>query len=78
MSTPKRHLKRAFGEGLRRSTELAALFAVSERAIDVRLAQVGLDEPRPRCSGPAPRAPGRSLYFRLLHPNWARPQGVAA
>jgi Zn-dependent peptidase ImmA (M78 family) len=74
---PKRHLKRVFGEGLRHPSQLAELFAVSARAIEVRLAQVGLNEPRQRCSGRPTIAPGRG-YFRLRHPAWACVQGAAA
>lgn len=69
---PNRHLKRAFGEGLRRPSELAELFDVSARAIDVRLAQVGLSEPRQRCQHgvPGTSSPSGHPYFRLRHGDW--------
>lgn len=47
---PKRLVKRAWGEGVQRKSDLAAMFNVSPRAIDVRLAQLGLTEPRSRCA----------------------------
>lgn len=60
---PKRLLKRAWGEGLQRPTVLAALFDVSPQAIAVRLAQLGLTEPQPRCSS-RPRPHYASTYAR--------------
>lgn len=39
---PRLLLKRAWGRGIQRPTELARLFDVSERAIEVRLSQLGL------------------------------------
>lgn len=47
---PKRLLKRAWGAGSQRPADLAAMFDVSERAVTVRLAQLGLSEPTPRCA----------------------------
>jgi Zn-dependent peptidase ImmA (M78 family) len=49
---PKRLVKRAWGEGIQRLNDLADLFDVSPQAMSVRLAQLGLTEPRPRCSPP--------------------------
>jgi Zn-dependent peptidase ImmA (M78 family) len=46
---PRRLLKRAWGNGVQTPTRLAGVFEVSARAADVRLAQVGLSEPRDRC-----------------------------
>lgn len=46
---PRLLLKRAWAGGLQRSADLAALFNVSERAIEVRLGQVGLRRPASRC-----------------------------
>jgi Zn-dependent peptidase ImmA (M78 family) len=47
---PRRMLKRAWGNGIQRTAELARLFQVSEQAIGVRLRQCGLVEERsPRC-----------------------------
>ena len=70
---PKRLLKRAWGQGLQRPAALARHFGVSERAIEVRLAQLGLSEPRSRCSPPS-TAPAafrpRRAYYRQLSPGW--------
>lgn len=41
---PRRLLKRAWGQGIQRTDELAHLFQVSEQAIGVRLRQTGLVE----------------------------------
>lgn len=50
---PKRHVKKLFGE--RVSIEnLAAAFGVTKRAMQVRLSQLGLTEPTPRCLRPTP------------------------
>jgi Zn-dependent peptidase ImmA (M78 family) len=66
---PKQLLKSAYGKGLQRPGDLAELFAVSTRAIEVRLAQTGLTEPRRRCPPRSDRAqPG--TYFRQIHPAW--------
>jgi Zn-dependent peptidase ImmA (M78 family) len=46
---PKRHVKRLWGEGHRAAAELARCFAVSPRAMQFRLDQLGLSQPRPRC-----------------------------
>ena len=56
---PKRLLKAAYYDGIQRVTDLAELFDVSRRAIEVRLTQVGLsdradnDSPRYRLQRPA-------------------------
>jgi len=47
---PKRLVKRAWGEGMQRTSELARLFDVSERAIRFRLTQLGLADQSARCS----------------------------
>ncbi|MGI8612415.1 MAG: ImmA/IrrE family metallo-endopeptidase [Nocardioidaceae bacterium] len=62
---PKRLMKRAWCGGVQRSKQLAELFDVSTRAAEVRLAQIGLNESRPRCA-PPPRASGgtRGRYYR--------------
>ena len=73
---PKRLVKRAWGEGIQRKSDLAALFDVSPRAIDVRLAQLGLTEPRSRCAPARTSArrseatTPRSLYRRSLPASW--------
>lgn len=59
---PKRHVKRLFGE--RRSLiDMADRFGVTERAMHVRLSQLGLIEPTPRCERPL-RKRQRSVYRR--------------
>ena len=61
---PKRLLAGAYYDGIQRPTELAQLFDVSQEAIQVRLAQIGLGEPavanRRRSASPARRA----RYYR--------------
>jgi Zn-dependent peptidase ImmA (M78 family) len=47
---PKRLIKRAWGEGIQRLSELADLFDVSLQAMDIRLTQLGLIAPRVRCA----------------------------
>ncbi|MFH5207856.1 ImmA/IrrE family metallo-endopeptidase [Antrihabitans sp. NCIMB 15449] len=47
---PRRLLKRAWGNGIQRPSELARLFQVSQQAIGVRLRQTGLIEDRARWS----------------------------
>lgn len=49
---PRRELKSAWGSGLQRPAALAEHFATSVQAIEVRLDQTGLREPRPRCNAP--------------------------
>ncbi|WP_433703002.1 ImmA/IrrE family metallo-endopeptidase [Prescottella equi] len=63
---PRRLLKRAWGSGTQRPTDLAQRFGVSEAAITVRLAQTGLVDrtdrcgtPRYRVAPPSPRPPRR-------------------
>lgn len=73
---PKRLVKRAWGEGVQRKSDLAVMFDVSPRAIDVRLAQLGLTEPRSRCAPARASArryedtTPRSLYPRSLPASW--------
>jgi hypothetical protein len=69
---PRRFLKRAWGQGLQRPAVLARLFNVSERAVSVRLAQVGLNEPLPRCTvvaRPVTR-PRPDQYHRQRSRHW--------
>lgn len=47
---PKRLVKRAWGECIQRTSELAELFDVSPQAMDIRLTQLGLADPRVRCA----------------------------
>jgi hypothetical protein len=46
---PKPLIREAWTAGVQDSFELAEIFAVSPAAIEVRLRQLGLSEPRPRC-----------------------------
>jgi Zn-dependent peptidase ImmA (M78 family) len=84
---PKRILKRAWGDGIQRIADLAELFDVSERAMQVRLGQVGLltatdrnERSRSPFSKRYVRAPHRP-YYRALSPNRPRsrlPLGAVA
>lgn len=47
---PKRLLKAAWGAGVQRPADLANVFHVSERAVEVRISQLGLTEPVKRCA----------------------------
>jgi Zn-dependent peptidase ImmA (M78 family) len=47
---PRTLLKRAWANGVQRLADLAALFDVSERAIEVRLSQLGLTQQMARCA----------------------------
>lgn len=49
---PRPWVKRAFAGGLQRLPDLAAAFGVSQIAMQVRLNQIGLTEPQPRCGRP--------------------------
>jgi Zn-dependent peptidase ImmA (M78 family) len=63
---PRQFLKRAWGRQVQRPMVLARLFDVSPRAISVRLDQVGLTDPIPRCFSPetAPVKPAPGRYYR--------------
>jgi hypothetical protein len=71
---PKRWLKQAYGQGVQRPDDLADLFGVSARAIEVRLAQTGLTETKPRCrpqpSGSDDRLFEPVRYQRLGVASW--------
>jgi predicted transcriptional regulator len=71
---PKRHVKSLHGWGLK-PDELAEAFDVSLRAMNVRLQQLGLTEPLPRCVWPV------NSYRRVVKP-YLRPvpesEGAAA
>lgn len=75
---PRPWLKRAYYGGMQSTRLLARHFDVSEAAIETRLGQTGLVDPRPRCAEsssdpslrPAPRA-GTPEYFRVMHPAFA-------
>ncbi|MGL4299408.1 MAG: ImmA/IrrE family metallo-endopeptidase [Candidatus Neomicrothrix subdominans] len=76
---PKRDLKRAWGNGIQRTVDLALVFGVSEPAIRVRLAQTGLSTeidhiPTPRCARPVRTPRGHSQAFRPVHPRYPYPR----
>jgi len=70
---PKRWVKTAYYHGIQHLDELAELFDVSARAMEVRLAQLGLTE---TLSTHRPAGPGYRLqlrprrYYRPLSLNW--------
>ena len=63
-------LKRAWARGMQRPSELARLFNVSERAVAVRLAQVGLTEQTDRCR-PSQVRSWRTTPRRYYRQLWA-------
>jgi hypothetical protein len=71
---PKRYVKSLSGGGLD-PTQLAETFGVSVRAVQVRLAQLGITEPMPRCVRPI------NSYRRVVKPyarQFPRVEGLAA
>lgn len=69
----RRELKSAWGQGIQREADLAAHFGVSVQAIQVRLAQTGLDviadrPPTPRCARPIRTPMGHRQRFRTAYP----------
>jgi Zn-dependent peptidase ImmA (M78 family) len=73
---PKRLIKRAWGEGHQRLTELSDLFDVSPWAMKIRLEQLGLVDRAKRCDG-RQRTSGaafRRPYRRALSANWSPPR----
>lgn len=66
---PRRALKSAWGRGIQRPAALAEHFATSVQAIEVRLDQTGLREPRTRCTpfravSLPNQSASRSRYYR--------------
>jgi Zn-dependent peptidase ImmA (M78 family) len=51
---PRRLMKRAWGDGVQSPSRLARHFETSERAVSVRLSQIGLVDDHRRCSGTMP------------------------
>lgn len=49
---PKRHIKRLYGQHPGNVAWLAEAFGVTPRAMNFRLDQLGLNQPRPRCGTP--------------------------
>ena len=75
---PKLLMKRAWGEGTQSLTALGQLFAVSPRAIEVRLAQIGITDPTTRCAPPRPAIPPRrNRFYRTADPEFTS-GGIAA
>lgn len=64
---PRRLLKRAWCDGKQRPNELARHFAVSPRAVEVRLAQTGLSVERDRCARPI-RTSSAKQAFQVARP----------
>ena len=69
----RRELKAAWGQGIQRDEALAAHFGVSIQAIQVRLAQTGLNVvadrlPTPRCARPVRTPRGYRQRFRTTYP----------
>lgn len=67
---PKRLVKRLWGEGQQRTADLAATFGVSEIAMSIRVRQLGLTEPTPRCTHNTAKSgtwrSSRKPYFRAF------------
>ena len=65
---PGRWVKAAFYHGIQQPNELAAMFAVSPRAMEVRLSQLGLSEPPAQrvSMSPGYRLQPRRRYYRPL------------
>lgn len=75
---PKSLLKRAWGEGVQTLSALAQRFEVSTRAVEVRLAQVGITEPTRRCEPPRTYRGGtRGITYRVKHSTF-KAEGAAA
>jgi Zn-dependent peptidase ImmA (M78 family) len=74
---PKKHLRAAFYDGFQRPCELADLFDVSPRAMEVRLSQLGLAEPARVATAVAASRyrlqPQARRYYRPLSPHWLAP-----
>lgn len=73
----KRELKSAWGNHVQRVEDLADHFGVSIQAIQVRLAQTGLDViadriPSPRCARPISTPAGRAQRFRTVRSKYPR------
>lgn len=70
---PKRQLRAAFWDGIQRPRDLADLFDVSERAIEVRLQQLGLTEATTPSTPQVPRyrlQPRARRYYRPRSLTW--------
>ncbi|MGO9198032.1 MAG: ImmA/IrrE family metallo-endopeptidase [Acidimicrobiales bacterium] len=77
---PRPWLKSTYASGLQHLPELARRFDVSQAAMQVRLNQIGMTDPLPRCGRPvadwpirAIRSAGTNLYQRAASPVFAAP-----
>jgi Zn-dependent peptidase ImmA (M78 family) len=61
---PKALVKRLWGEGVQTPEALGEQFGTSPRAVEVRLAQLGLSEPIRRCDPPTWKQPRPGTYYR--------------
>jgi hypothetical protein len=75
---PRPWLKSTYANGLQHLPELARRFDVSQAAMQVRLNQIGMTDPLPRCWRPtsewpirAIRSGGAALYQRAASPTFA-------
>ncbi|ACV78438.1 ImmA/IrrE family metallo-endopeptidase [Nakamurella multipartita] len=66
---PRRDLKRAWGNGLQRTDQLADHFGVSQAAMEIRLDETGLS----RAFDPEPQPP-RARCARLVRTSFGQPQ----
>jgi hypothetical protein len=80
---PRPWLKSAYYGGMQSTKLLARRFDVSEAAIETRLGQTGLVDPRPRCAETSSDlslrpdlGPGTPQYYRELHPAFAEGAAV--
>lgn len=76
---PRALLKRAWGDGIQDVGDMAVAFDVSPQAVAVRLAQIGLVEPAPRCGRPVPTGASihnRPRYQRRAHPKFPHTAGA--
>jgi hypothetical protein len=65
---PRIWIKRDFANGIQDVAQLARRYHVSRAAMEYRLNQLGLVEPRPRCAGSTRQGPGvdSPTYFRTV------------
>jgi hypothetical protein len=75
---PRPWLKTTYAQGMQHLPTLARHFDVSQAAVQVRLNQIGMTDPLPRCGRPsadwavrALHGDGRSLYQRAASPRFA-------
>jgi len=69
---PKRHVKRLYGQHPGNVAWLAEAFGVTPRAMNFRLDQLGLNQPRPRCGTPGVMARRTATATRTRQPDRGR------